>query len=201
LCRVAPARNTRLAALLDQVVAPRAGGFCRLAVAPALSAEKDPAGPVHRDRHTDFALRGPFTVAESCGTALRTALPQVAPGKACGVHRLAVAFLRLCKGEPARSDRLAAPLPQVVAPQACGFERLAAPGQLSSGRDLAGDSIVTQRVFVVRHGRSRHRTSNLGRGRLHSTPHRLASNESLKLARRPHRPAGVPSSAWAALTA
>jgi hypothetical protein len=104
------------------------------------------------------------------------------------VHRLAVAFLRWCEGEPTRSDRLAARFPQVVAPQACGFDRLAAPNRLSSGRALAGESNVTQRVLVVRHGRCRHFSSSLSRRRLHPAPHGLASNDSLELSGRPTAP-------------
>jgi hypothetical protein len=174
-------------------------GFCRLAVAPEFTSERDHPGPVHRDRHTDLAPAVAVTIVESCGAALREELPQVVRGRACEFTGWRWPFLRFLGGKTARSDRLAARLPQRVAPRACEFSRLAAPYKLSSGRDLAGEPIVTQRVLVVRHGRCRHRTGSLGRGQLHSTPHGLASNDSLKLSRRPNRPTGAPSSAWAAL--
>jgi hypothetical protein len=148
------------------------------------SRQRETPGASRRDRYTHLSPAVPVTsLSRAAQRSEWRSLRLFKDG--VHIHRLAVAFLRWCEGEPARSDRLAARSPQVVAPQACGFDRLAAPNRLSSGRALAGESNVTQRVLVVRHGRCRHLPSSLSRGRLHPTPHGLASNDSLELSGRP----------------
>jgi hypothetical protein len=153
----------------------------RLAVALELTSETDHAGSDHRDRHTHLTPAVPVTIAESCGAALRTELAQVAQATACGFHRLAVAIPQVARGRACPEQPAGGTPPSGCGPSSMRVRETSAPDGLSSGTDLAGESIVTQRVLVVRRGRCRHHTGSLGRGRLHSTLHGLASNVSLYL--------------------
>ena len=68
--------------VLLQVVAPRECGFIRLAAASKLSSWRDPAYLISAWQVLTSPTLLSITVAESCGTTLRTELAQASSGKA-----------------------------------------------------------------------------------------------------------------------
>ena len=113
-----------------------------------------------------------------------------------------MAFLRLVQQKAAAEPPAGGALPSGCCPSRCRFHRLAAPRFALVRASSCGQAPRDPTWSVVGHYSYRRRSSEEVDAPFHPPAILgLASNDSLKLTRRPRRPPGDPRSAWAALAA